>query len=130
MGQSGIANGVIHLHFEVRTTTPEWGEDVEDPAALMYGGSMASGFIANSTEDIPWIEPVTGTVIRNALCINQGDNTWALPSGARDVTTVFYDRLYVSPEMYSVVSSNGKTLILPVVTLDHETEVRADYIAA
>jgi murein DD-endopeptidase MepM/ murein hydrolase activator NlpD len=129
MGDSGIANGVIHLHFEVRTITPEWGEDVENPAVLMAGGAQANTYLANQTQDIPWIEPLEGTVITLGLCQPQADGTFTLPSGATSVVAVYFDRIRASVAHYTVIRGDSGTLyIRPVTTLIEGTEVRADYV--
>lgn len=127
MGESGNANGVNHVHFEVRTTTAEWGEDVENPYELMQGGSMAGGFIANSTEDIPWIEPMGGTAVRMALCTPVGNNEWTTPTKATSVSAVYFDRMRASSSQYTVTQVAGRTIITPTATLSVEIEVRADY---
>jgi murein DD-endopeptidase MepM/ murein hydrolase activator NlpD len=127
MGASGIANGVNHLHFEVRTTTDAWGEDVENPYELMQGGSLSTGYIANSTEDIPWIEPLSGSYVRMALCVYEGNNTWSTPTAASAVTAVYFDRMKAATTMFTVSTSSGRTIIQPTAALDPEVEVRADY---
>ena len=123
IGESGIANGVIHLHFEVRTITPEWGEDVEDPGLFLPGGSLSNTSFGNDWGDIPWLEPLSGTVIRAALCNPLGDNRWALPSRASAVVAVYFNRMLVAATAYTV---EGNTII-PVATVSSEVEVRADY---
>jgi hypothetical protein len=127
MGESGIANGVIHLHFEVRTITPEWGEDVENPYALMEGGALANNFGMDSY-DIPWVEPLSGATVRLALLVMRGDGSYALPTAAETVTAVYYDRIKVFPSYYTIESRSGTLYVVPTETLDPETEVRADYV--
>lgn len=125
MGQSGIANGVIHLHFEVRTITAAWGEDVEDPNALMTGGSLETSFGIESY-DIPWIEPPAGQTVRMGLCVRQGDGSYALPTAASSVNAVYYDRLRTSA--YTTRTSGGTVYIVPNSSLSSTVEVRADYV--
>lgn len=125
VGQSGIANGVIHLHFEVRTITSAWGEDVENPAEFFPGGTLYGTGMGNDTFDIPWLEPLSGTVIKAALLSPIGDNQWALPTGGDTVVALYFDRLLVSPSSYSVSAG----IVTPVAPLSTEVEVRADYLA-
>lgn len=125
IGQSGIANGVIHLHFEFRTITTQWGEDVENPAAFLPGGALANLAIGADTSDIPWLEPLSGSVIKAALCQPIGNNQWALPSGGDSVVALYFDRMLVPPHGYSVAGG----VITPVETISTEVEVRADYVA-
>lgn len=126
MGQSGVANGVNHLHFEIRTTTISWGEDVDDPFAFMDGGAQANSGLANDTSDIPWLEPLTGTLIMAALCNPLGGNQWATPTNAEAIIAVYFDRIRATGGQYTV---SGST-ITPIATLPGHTEVRADYTAA
>lgn len=124
IGDSGIANGVVHCHFEVRTLTAAWGEDVENPAEFLPGGSLANSAMGSDGWDIPWLEPLSGTVIKAALCTPIGNNQWALPTGGESVVALYFDRLLVNPSSYSV--TNG--IITPVATVSTEVEVRADYV--
>ena len=124
IGESGIANGVIHLHWEVRTTTTLWGEDVENPAEFFPGGSLAGAGMGNDTSDIPWLEPLSGTVIKAALCMPIGNNQWALPTGGDSVVALYFDRMLVSPASYSVAGG----IITPIAAVSTEVEVRADYV--
>jgi murein DD-endopeptidase MepM/ murein hydrolase activator NlpD len=126
IGQSGVANGVIHLHFEIRTTTAAWGEDVENPNIFLPGGTQSGSSFANDTGDIPWLEPLAGTVIKAALCNPVGLNQWALPTGGVSVVMLYADRMLVTPSSYSV--SDG--VITFVSDISSETEVRADYTTA
>lgn len=126
IGQSGIANGVIHLHFEVRTLTTAWGEDVENPAEFFPGGTLVGTGMGNDTSDIPWLEPLAGSVIKAALCQPIGNNQWALPTGGESVVALYFDRMLVSPVSYSV--SDG--IITPVAQVSTDVEVRADYVTA
>ncbi len=127
MGMSGVANGVIHLHFEIRTTTTTWGVDeYENPFALMDGGSLANTGLANDTSDIPWLEPLSGTIVRAALANPLGGNRWALPTQAESVVAVYFDRIKQLPSAYTV-SGN---IITPVVDIGSGTEVRVDYTTA
>ena len=125
MGMSGIANGVIHLHFEVRTITSTWGEDVENPNIYLAGGAEAGTGFANSTGDIPWLEPLEGTLIRGGLANPLGGNQWALPTSVISVIAVYFDRVLASAGHYTVVNNT----IVPTSTLSPETEVRVDYTA-
>jgi murein DD-endopeptidase MepM/ murein hydrolase activator NlpD len=128
IGDSGIANGVVHLHFEIRVNHPVWGNnDYEDPNTMFAGGANAATY-AMDTYDIPWIEPMKGTTISLALCIRQGDGSYALPTGASRVTAVYYDRLKVPTSGYTIQSRSGTLYIVPSQPLDVITEVRADYV--
>lgn len=128
MGQSGLANGVNHLHFEIRTITPEWGEDVENPAALMDGGSLVASGFAWQTEDIPWVEPMGGTTIHMGLCQRMSNGNYALPTAASRVDVVYYDRLRVSDNDYNVITQGENFYINPHAVLNEEVEVRCDYV--
>jgi murein DD-endopeptidase MepM/ murein hydrolase activator NlpD len=128
MGASGIANGVNHLHFEIRVNHPIYGaDDYENPNALFEGGSAALTYGVD-TYDIPWIEPISGTTITLARCIRQADGSYALPTGATSVRTVYYDRVKVSTSGYSVQTRSGSLYIVPSTALDVTIEVRADYV--
>lgn len=126
MGMSGVANGVNHLHFEIRTITALWGEDVDDPLAFMEGGAQSSSGLASDTSDIPWLEPLTGTMIVAALCNPLGGNQWATPTNAEAIVAVYFDRIRATGGQYTVEGN----VITPVATLSGETEVRVDYTAA
>ena len=126
MGSSGAANGVNHLHFEIWTTTPEWGHDVDDPNTFFAGGTNAT--FSLDTYDIPWIEPISGTTITLARCIRQGDGSYALPTSAKDVNAVYYDRIVVPQNGYEVVERSGNLYIVPNIPIDVTIEVRADYV--
>jgi murein DD-endopeptidase MepM/ murein hydrolase activator NlpD len=123
VGQSGIANGVIHLHFEFRTITAEWGEDVEDPALFLPGGAYSGIGLGQDMFDIPWLEPLSGTIVRAALANPSGENQWSLPTAAESVTAVYADRMLIEPTMYSF--SEG--VITFLFDVSNETEIRADY---
>lgn len=127
MGESGIANGVNHLHFEIRTTTAAWGEDYENPYNLMIGGTEANNF-GQESYDIPWVEPAAGSTVRLALCIPQGDGSFALPTAAAHITGVYFDRLKVMSSMYTVQERSGTLFIIPTGSISAEVEVRADYV--
>lgn len=127
VGATGNVTG-SHLHFAVWTNTVEWGFEVDDPAKFLVGGSSADDTIG-VTDDIPWIEPLSGSLVRLGLCIPQQDGTYGLPSMAQQVLAVYYDRILVSPSQYSVTAGSGGTLFIqPLTEVDAEVEVRADYI--
>lgn len=126
IGESGVANGVIHLHFEIRTITPEWGEDVENPAEFFFGGSYFGTGLGNDTSDIPWLEPLAGTLVKAALCNPAGVNQWALPTAAESVVALYLDRLLTPATSYTV--SDG--IITMTTDVSSEVEVRADYTTA
>jgi murein DD-endopeptidase MepM/ murein hydrolase activator NlpD len=128
MGMSGVANGVNHLHFEVRTVTPEWGEDVEDPALFLAGGDLAISGFGLQTEDVPWIEPPPGVAVHMALCQRVAPNMYALPTAGSSVKAVYYDRLTVSPNDYDTDTDGPNMFILTDADLSEEVEVRADYV--
>ena len=123
IGQSGIANGVIHLHFELRSITPTWGEDVENPADFLPGGSLSGSALGNDTSDIPWLEPLAGTIVKAALCNPVGPNQWTLPTAGESVIALYFDRMLVSSSSYTV--SEG--IITTLADVSSEVEVRADY---
>lgn len=128
MGQSGIANGVIHLHFEVRTITAMWGEDVENPNELFPGGSLASDpLFGNATDDVPSLEPLSGALVKMGLFIPTPDGYWAPSSRATSIIAVYFDRLKAAPSQYTIVERSGSLMIDPVAALSYETEVRGDY---
>lgn len=126
IGQSGVANGVTHLHFEIRTITAAWGEDVENPSEFLPGGSLAGSSLGADTGDIPWLEPLSGKIIKAALCNPVGGNLWALPTAAESVTALYMDRMLVPTTSYSV-SDGVITMLVPVSS---EVEIRADYTTA
>lgn len=125
IGQSGVANGVTHLHFEIRTITTAWGEDVEDPNEFLPGGALANSAQGNDTSDIPWLEPITGTVIKAALCNPIGTNMWATPTAATSIVAVYVDRMLLTSFSYTV---DGNVITM-VSDISSEVEVRADYTA-
>lgn len=126
-GESGNVTGP-HLHFGVYTRTPEWGFSVDDPAQFLSGGALAST-ITTPLNDIPTIEPLAGTLVRMALCVPVGDGTYAVPTEADTISSVYYDRLRVSPDKYDVLVRSFGVFIDPHGTLSESVEVRVDYLA-
>lgn len=126
MGSSGLANGVNHLHFEIWTTTDEWGHDVDDPNTFFLGGANAA--FALDTYDIPWIEPVAGTTVTLARCVRQADGSYVLPTAAKSIAAVYYDRILIPPTAYTVEARSGYLYIIPDADVPVTTEVRADYV--
>lgn len=129
MGQSGIANGVVHLHFDVWTTTAQWGFDVDDPNVYFLTGTGASSFeYGQSRDDIPAVEPLHGTKMLMARCNPIGDGDYSPPTVATTVGAVYFDKILASPSHYSLVNKGWTKHIRPLTSLNSEVEVYCDYI--
>lgn len=128
VGDTGIATGP-HLHFAVWTTTGTWGHEVDDPEKFYVGGSEANFYNSNATDDIPWLEPFTGTLVKMGLCNRTSGGLYALPSAASQVKFVYFDRIMALSTQYSIITNtDGSIFIDPVAALGVDVEVRADYV--
>jgi murein DD-endopeptidase MepM/ murein hydrolase activator NlpD len=128
IGDTGVATGP-HLHFAVWTTTSAWGHQVDDPNKFYVGGSDAATYEANEVDDIPWLEPFSGSLVKMGLCVRTADGLWALPTRANQVKFVYFDRLIAETSQYTVITKpDGSLYIDPIADIGVDTEVRADYI--
>lgn len=129
VGSTGMSTG-NHLHFAVWTTTSAWGHQVDNPVNFYSGGSSAPSYPnVIAVDDIPSLEPFSGTMVQMALLSRMPNDTYALPSRATQVKNVYFDRLLAFPTQYTVINDNeGDLMVQPVATLGIDTEVRADYI--
>lgn len=129
VGSTGLSTG-NHLHFAVWTITTAWGFDVDDPSLYMAGGANAGLSIATVTEDVPTLDPFTGQLVTNALCVRTPQGLYAPPSRAQAIKYVYFDGILAARTAYdTIVNADGSTYIDPVTALADGTEVRADYIA-
>lgn len=128
VGATGNVTGP-HLHFAVWTTTAAWGHAVDDPTNFYSGGSSSGVYENEGTDDIPWLEPFSGTLVKMGLCTRTASGNYALPTRATQVKFVYFDRLMAETGQYSIITNaDGSLFIDPVASLGPDTEVRADYI--
>lgn len=128
VGSTGNSTGP-HLHFAVWTTTVTWGHAVDDPNEFFVGGAQAGTYLANGVDDIPWLEPFDGTLIKMGLCNRTAGGLYALPTKATAVKYVYFDRVLAHTTMYTIITNpDGSLFIDPVADLEPEIEVRADYV--
>lgn len=128
VGETGLATGP-HLHFTVWTNTATWGFEYDDPNLYFVGGSQQNLSIAVIHNDIPTLEPISGTLIRG-VCVRTPLGLYAPPTKATAIKYVYFDRLLANPVQYSLITNaDGSIYIDPVADLDTNVEVLVEYVA-
>lgn len=130
VGSTGLSTGP-HLHFAVWTVTTAWGFEVEDPALYIGGDAPNGGYgYTRGTEDIPSLEPIEGSWVKQALCTKTWNGYYAPPGAATEIVSVYVDGLKLSRANWLLVQSGSALLIDPTQAIPDSAQVRCDYYAA